>query len=77
MGVSAQSDASAALTPEIFLVTHYTVGWMGPRGSGWLWRKEKFSCQNGVRNKNHQACNCILIIRKVVNEQMSSFGKGV
>jgi hypothetical protein len=31
MGVSAQSDAPADLTPVNFLATHFTVGWMSPR----------------------------------------------
>ena len=32
MGVSAESDAPADLTPETFPATHYTVGWVGPQG---------------------------------------------
>jgi len=43
MGVSAESDTSAALPPEKFSATHYTVRWVGPRAVGMAVEKRKKS----------------------------------
>ena len=54
---SGQLQAPAALPPRKNTGTYWTAGWVGPRASRMLWKKEKSLASTRSRIPDRQACS--------------------